>query len=259
MDILLLITRIVSPVLYLICFIFYLRGFIKKDFPRKETTNILLLAIACHFIFLFIIFLKTNHLPLGEVFRSASLFALLTATIYVILESAIKERAFGIFVLPIILTLQTVAVSTINIAKPLAQVLSNLIFEVHVLIMLSAYAGFALSFISSIMYIMLFYEIHGKRLGFFYSRLPSLKFLDEFNIYTVTAGLVFLSTGIVLGIYNSLKVWGEPFPRDPKMEIVLVNWSIYALLLLSHRMAGWRGPRPRRGTRPGSASPSRRW
>lgn len=243
MDSLLLITQIVSPLLYLISFIFYLRGFIRKEFPQRETTGVLLLAIICHFTFLAIIFLKTGHLPLGEVFRSTSLFALITVIIYVILEFIIKERAFGIFVLPVILLLQIIAVVAIDMEKPLAQVLTNLIFEVHVLIILSAYAGFALSFISSIMYIMLFYEIHGKHLGFFYTRLPSLKFLDEFNIHTVTAGFIFLSLGIILGIYNSMKVWGIPFPRDPKMEIVLINWLIYALLLISHRLIGWRGTR----------------
>ena len=56
----------------------------------------------------------------------------------------------------------------LDIDKDLVEVLAQVtFFEVHVSIMLLAYSAFTISFIASLMYILLSREIHNKKLGFF--------------------------------------------------------------------------------------------
>jgi ABC-type transport system involved in cytochrome c biogenesis permease subunit len=225
--------------LYIVSFWFYLQGFRKREYTQRRTTGILGAAVVLHTVLLVLISMKTGHLPLAGVFIVISVFAYLLAVLYLLIEYTIRERSFGIFVLPFVTGLQILASLAMDFSKPFPEVLQNLFFEVHVLSMLIGYAGFALSFIASIMYIILFHEIQSKHLGYYYSRLPSLKFLDIFSTRTVTIGLIFMTTGILMGVYNSWQVWQTLWPRDPKMTAVLINWLIYAFLLGARKGLSW--------------------
>ncbi len=233
--------RIVTPLLYIISFVLYLRGFKIREYNTVTTAGSLICALSLHVVFLILISLRTGHLPLTGVFIVISSFACVMAAIYIALEFLIKERSFGVFVLPFVIMLQVLSGVMLDIEKPVPEVLNNLLFEIHVLGMLVSYAGYALSFMASIMYIILFHEIQSRHLGYYYSRLPSLKYLDFFSVRTVTIGFIFMTLGILLGAYNSYHVWNTVWPRDPKMTAVVINWLVYLFLLIGRKYVNWEG------------------
>ena len=74
-------------------------------------------------------------------------------------------------------------------------VLESQWLAVHVLSLLFAYASFALACVVGVTYVLLFKELKAKHLGFFYSRLPSLRVLDVMNGRAVAIGWLFLTHG----------------------------------------------------------------
>ncbi|MFQ6116208.1 MAG: cytochrome c biogenesis protein CcsA, partial [bacterium] len=127
--------------------------------------------------------------------------------------------------------------------KPLDPVLTDMLFEVHVAIMISAYAAFAISFISSLMYILLSREMKSKDLGIFFERLPSLEFFDKLSNQAVNTGLIVVTGGILLGFYMGMNAWEGSWPWDPKLVAVVLSWAIYLVHYVTRKSIGWQGRR----------------
>ena len=102
----------------------------------------------------------------------------LLALAYLYTEMTTDERAMGVFILPLLVALQTIPALNPGIEARSA-VLQGPLFGIHVSSLLFAYASFALACVIGITYVLLFKEIKAKHLGFFYARLPSLQVLDR--------------------------------------------------------------------------------
>jgi ABC-type transport system involved in cytochrome c biogenesis permease subunit len=172
-----------------------------------------------------------------------SLCAWLVVVVYLYLEWTTDDLSFGALIVPIVLLLHVLTLSNlIGVAEPVSVSHSAGWFRAHVLAYVLAYAAFAISCVSAIMYLMLLGEIHAKHLGFFYNRLPSLDVLNQINDRAATFGFVFLTGGSIASwAYQELYrfwVWG-----DPAFLPILISWVIYAGHLLARRFAGWQGKR----------------
>lgn len=200
-------------------------------------------AVGVHSVYLLLLGLHSGHLPVGNTFMVLTTSAWLFVLVYLILEIRLKEMTMGVFFLPVIVLLQCISNLFINIDQPLASVLTRLFFEVHVAIMISAYAAFTISFITSVMYILLSREMQSKKLGIFFERLPSLEFFDRLSNQAVNIGLVLVSVGILMGVYMGLSVWEGRWVLDPKLLAVLVSWAIYLVHFVTRRSIGWQGKR----------------
>src|SRR5262245_64709312 len=142
--------------------------------------------------------MEVRHVPVANVSRLVSTFVWLLALSYLYLELATDERAMGVFILPILVGLQTIPVLNpgVETADP---VLDSPWFWVHVSSLLFAYASFALAGVLGLTYVVQFKEIKKKHLGYFYTRLPSLQILDVMNSRAVAVGWLFLTLGIAVG------------------------------------------------------------
>jgi len=76
-----------------------------------------------------------------------------------------------------------------------------------------------------------------------FSRLPSLRVLDELNYQLIMFGFLFLSAGIITGAVWANSAWGRYWGWDPKETWSLITWFIYATLLHAKMMRGWHGRR----------------
>lgn len=230
--------------LYWISFLFYWRFFLSnKEKTVRVATGTLLFSLVLHTIMLLAFSFERGHLPLAQFGEAATAFAWIMATLYLVQQYLLKEREFGVFVLGMVSVVQLISVLVIDYTQPLAEILYNVLFEIHVVSMLFAYAGFTLGFIAALMYLLLFHDIHGHRFGLFYSRLPSLEFLDKLNIRSILFGLILLTLGIALGMMNAGKAWGFLWEWDPKLTIVFLNWLLYLYFAISYWLFGWRGQR----------------
>ena len=229
---------------YGICFLFYLLYFTTARDALGRWGNIsLLLVVIVHLAFLAIFTWTHKRIPLAHVTEAMTLLAWFSASVYLFFEWYLRERSFGAFLMPILFVLQVVAALGLKVDRPVAPILRNVFFETHAIANLLAYAAFALSFIASLMYVLLYHEVRQKRWGMLYTRLPSLQFLSEFSLRAGLIGLGLITLGVGMGIWNALRVWDGSWSLDTKILTTLATWCIYAVFAALYWIQGWRGRR----------------
>ncbi len=215
----------------------------KTPKQAKRTRGSIIFGVSLHSVYLLALTLHLGHLPVSDTFTVLTASAWFFVVVYLVLEVRLKEMTMGVFFMPLILLLQGLSNFFINVDKGLAPVLTRLVFEVHVAVMIAAYAAFTISFITSLMYILLAREMQSKRLGIFFERLPSLEFIDNLSNQAVNIGLILVTIGIGMGLYMGFNVWTGQWVLDPKLIAVAVSWGIYLLHFVTRRAIGWQGRR----------------
>lgn len=230
---------------YTIVVILYIRNFcFESKKIAKISTFFFLLTVLIHLHYLIFLTRISQHLPLATVFEVLTCYVFTFMSIYFLIEFRIRDKSMGIFIVIIAWIFQLISNLNIDIEKIPATILNDLsYYEWHVVTMILAYSAFTISFISSIIYILLAHEIQKKQLGFFFSRLPSLELMDRLGNIAVTIGVFFISIGIVLGIMMASEVWGANWPFDPKLISVFITWLIYIFTIYLRNFRNWQGGR----------------
>jgi ABC-type transport system involved in cytochrome c biogenesis permease subunit len=219
----------------------------------KTATTVLVAAALAHTFVVGMQTMEAGHVPITDASTFTSTFVWLLALAYLYTEMTTDERAMGVFILPLLVALQTIPALNPGVEERSA-VLQGPLFGIHVSSLLFAYASFALACVIGITYVLLFKEIKAKHLGFFYARLPSLQVLDRMNQRTVVIGWVFLTIGIVAGAMFAAEARALPSaaedPRvqamslgDPKIFVAVVCWAVYSFEVFLARRIGWGGRR----------------
>ena len=192
---------------------------------------------------------EAGHAPLVGTTAAVSAFIWLLGLAYLYLELTSDERSMGVFVAVLMVAFGIIPALQPEVSRrpPLLQ---SPLFTVHVVAMLFAYASFALAGVLGVTYVLMFKEIKAKHLGFFYTRLPSLRILDQMNGRAVAVGWIFLTVGVVIGAIWAMQVRNSPDPRaqamslgDPKILVAIVSWGLYSFAVYARRAIGWSGRR----------------
>jgi ABC-type transport system involved in cytochrome c biogenesis permease subunit len=218
----------------------------------RSATTLLVAAALSHTFVIGMQTMEFGHVPVAGATSAISTFVWLLALSYLYVEMTTDERAMGVFILPLLVALQTIPALRPGI-EDRAAVLQGPLFGVHVSSLLFAYASFALACVIGITYVLLFKEIKAKHLGFFYARLPSLQVLDRMNQRAIVIGWVFLTIGMIVGGIWAAQArggYGAGDPRvqaisleDPKIYVALLCWFVYSFELFAARRIGWGGRR----------------
>ncbi len=234
--------------LYLAAAIAYGRYFATPEHASGRTATAALGAAALAHTF--VIGMRTmaaGHAPFAGTSAALSAFVWLLALAYLYTETTSGERSMGLFIVVLLVLLESIPVFDTPMADAPSTVLQSPLFVVHVSAMLFAYASFGIACVIGVTYVLMFKEIKKKQLGFFYKRLPSLQVLDRMNMRAVRIGWVFITAGIVVGGAWAMTsaVQTAPDPRlramtivDPKILIAFLCWGVYSFHLLSRRL-GW--------------------
>jgi ABC-type transport system involved in cytochrome c biogenesis permease subunit len=235
--------------LYAVAFLAYAGHFARRN-PAvgQSATTLLVAAVLAHTFVIGMQTMEAGHVPITSASTAISTFVWLLALAYLYTEMSTDERAMGVFILPLLVALQTIPAMNPGV-EPRSAVLQGPLFGIHVSSLLFAYASFALACVIGITYVLLFKEIKAKHLGFFYARLPSLQVLDTMNQRAIVVGWVFLTIGLIVGT-----VWASQAPvsdprvqamqlQDPKIFVALVCWAVYSFELFAARRIGWGGRR----------------
>ena len=217
----------------------------------RAATTLLLFAALSHTFVIGMQTMEVRHLPIANMSRAISSFVWMLTLSYLYLELTTEERSMGVFILPIVVGLQTVSVLNpgVETADP---VLDSPWFWVHVASLLFAYASFAIAGVLGLTYMLQFKEIKKKQLGYFYQRLPSLQILDVMNSRAVAIGWLFLTVGVAVGIvwtaqaraaapdHSNLQAMSLD---DPKIFIAALTWAVYSFAVFARQTMGWTGRR----------------
>ena len=173
--------------------------------------------------------------PFSNMYEYSIAFAAGVMIGYLIFEARFRQRALGVFVLPIALGLLWYASTLPNDIAPLVPALqNNLLLTLHVTVAIVAYGFFSVSFGSGVLYL-------GRRLG---GSLPeTLERLDEIGYRSVMVGFPSMALVIILGSIWAETAWGRWWGWDPKETASLVTFLLYAGYLHTRAFKGWVGTR----------------
>ena len=223
----------------------------RQPHAGRTATALLILAALAHTFVIGMQTMEVRHVPFANPSRAISTFVWLLALSYLYLETTTEERSMGVFIMPMLVGLQTIPALSPGVEN-MDPVLDSPWFWVHVSSLLFAYASFALAGVLGLTYMVQFKEIKKKHLGYFYERLPSLQTLDVMNSRAVAIGWLFLTVGVLVGaIWTAQARIAAPNDpnlqamalNDPKIFVAVLTWGVYSFAVLARRMMGWTGRR----------------
>ncbi|MCF7839060.1 MAG: c-type cytochrome biogenesis protein CcsB [Candidatus Marinimicrobia bacterium] len=174
--------------------------------------------------------------PFSNMFESLVLFSWAIVAVYLVVRVRIKLPVVGAAATLLAVLALAYASAFGSDIKPLMPALQSNWLSVHVFTCFLGYAGFAVSFIGAIAYLVASRE--GSQ-----SRSETADALDVMVEKTIAFGFLFLTVGIITGAVWANSAWGSYWTWDPKETWSLITWFIYAVYLHCRFMRGWRGRR----------------
>ena len=188
-------------------------------------------------------YVTAGHIPITNPHEATSFFSWCIVLIFFILELRHRITLLSSFIMPIVFILMLLSSLLPREIKPLAPVLQSGWLGVHTVFAFLGNAAFAMAFGIGIMYLVQEHYVKSKHLGGLFERLPSLQTLDQINFRLITVGFLLFTFAIITGAIWAESAWGNYWNWDPREVWSLVTWFIYAIILHSRLVAGWRGRR----------------
>ena len=186
-----------------------------------------------------------GHAPFSNLYESLIFFAWTLMLLYMIVEWRTKNRTFGAFVTPLAFMAMAYASFSPNISshiQPLIPALKSNWLISHVITCFFGYAAFGVSFGFSAMYLLKRLDTPEKK-NIFLKLIPSQGILDDLNYQMIIIGFLMLTLGIITGSVWAHSAWGSYWSWDPKETWSLITWLIYAAVIHSRMVRGWKGKR----------------
>jgi len=186
-----------------------------------------------------------GHAPLSNLYESLIFFSWTIVLLYLIIEWRIKSRNLGAFVIPFAFFSMAFASFSPNVnarIQPLIPALQSNWLISHVITCFFGYAALTIACGLGFMYLLKGLE-KGERPRLFFKLLPGREIVDELTYHSVVIGFIFLTLGIITGSVWAYSAWGSYWSWDPKETWSLITWLVYAAMLHSRFVHGWRGKR----------------
>ena len=255
-----------SFVFYGLATLLYLGNWVfKKKWLGQTATSMSFVALVSTSMILISRAGESGHAPFSNLWESMMLFIWATNVGYLIMEYKYKFRSIGIAVM----ALESVAMLSalmlpykFKSVEPLNPALqskwhwmNDLLstwglekyaigwLDFHVFTTFIGYAGFAISFGLSILYLIKEKSEAKSQPSALVESFPPAKTLDELSYRAIAWGFPFLAVGIVSGAVWANYAWGTYWSWDPKETWSLITWFIYAAYLHARVTRGWRGRR----------------
>ena len=189
-----------------------------------------------------------GHIPLANFYEALVSLSWTTMIIFFYIEFRYKVKLMGALVFPIISLAMAYASLSPGVQSeitPLIPALQSNWLTYHVLTCFLAYSAFAVSFVTSIVYLFKAgsHERAGQPPVKSTDVMPSLEAIDEIIYKTIAIGFLLLTVGIITGSVWANYAWGSYWGWDPKETWSLITWFIYAAFLHARLTRDWRGKR----------------
>lgn len=170
-----------------------------------------------------------GHIPVSNLYEVFVLFSLITALLYLHMETRLNNRQLGGFVMLIISAAVGFlfwygAIAGAHQIQPLIPALKSYWMKLHVPSNFIGYGAFSMAAMFGIAWL-----LSGRR--YFSVRLPSRLWLDELMYKSIALGFVFFTIATILGALWAAEAWGGYWSWDPKETWALIVWLNYAAWL----------------------------
>jgi cytochrome c-type biogenesis protein CcsB len=185
--------------------------------------------------------ITARFMPITNMYESLNFFSAAIVLAYLIVEHRFSNRAFGVFILPVVFVLMAFSSlpTTPKDIVPLIPALQSQWLVWHVVLSFIGEAAFAVAFGSGIMYLLR----ERAAAGSFAARtFPDARTLDLVTYRAVAIGFPIFTLGaLVFGAVWAKYAWGDYWTWDPKETWALITWIVYALFLHARIIQGWKG------------------
>ncbi len=234
---------------YFLAFVFYLLMMVMgRQVPGRLATYTLLGSFATHTAAIILRWQESyaagmGRAPFSNLYESLIFFAWTLSLLYLIVEWRTRNKSAGAFITPLIFLAMAYASFSPNISSkimPLIPALKSNWLITHVITCFLGYAAFGLSFGFSLMYLFKGGD-SGDRTASFLRLIPARGILEELNYQMVVIGFLMLTLGIITGSVWAHSAWGSYWSWDPKETWSLITWFVYAAVIHSRLVRGWKG------------------
>ncbi len=168
--------------------------------------------------------------PLGNQFEIFQFTAWSATTLFLVIGATFRLSLLGYFTSALMaaLTLVSLAIPAWDATRRANVFGGNPWLELHAALALFSYGVFALLALTSLLFLLRNYSLKHKRLGGWFSFLPSIIDLDQISLRLLAAGVVLLTASLAVG-----SVW---WLRDPPgsvhtVTVTIAVWLAYAIAL----------------------------
>jgi cytochrome c-type biogenesis protein CcsB len=229
-------------VCYSLTMIIYFLSFWKKTGILVKTGSVLLIfGFVFQLIGLVIRSVEAKFMPVTNMYESLNFFSCTIVLFYIIMEIKLKNRSFGVFILPVVFLLMAFSSlpTTSKEIVPLIPALQSQWLVWHVVLSFIGESAFALAFGTSIMYLI---RQKSKEDSFVSRIFPNLSELDKISYRAIIIGFPIFTIGaLIFGAVWAKYAWGDYWSWDPKETWALITWIVYALYLHVRVVHGRRG------------------
>lgn len=182
-----------------------------------------------------------GHFPFAGLYESMVLISWAIVLVWHVLESFTKLKAIGLYVMPVVLVLLTVALVEYNPPVGLGPVLRSDIVIVHVVVMLVAIGCLYVAGGAAIIYLIEETLLRRRKPGGVLGRLPSLAALDRLTYHATLLGLPFLTMGMAAGVIRAEAFRVPGWATDPMVLLSAAAWAVYLVLIAGRVRGEWSG------------------
>lgn len=181
-------------------------------------------------------------LPVANRHQAMVFFAWSILLMFLFVRRRASRGSFGLVLIPLVMAL--LIASAVNYRAEISiprEFLSDQIFAVHTISAFLAYAAFALSFVTSVLYLLQHRSLKSKHGGNFYRRLPNLEELEHIAYFMILLGVPLITVTLITGFVWSKGRFGHYWLWEPKVILATLTWFVYTLLLFVRFVYSMRG------------------
>jgi len=234
--------NVLLPILYLVTLLLYLGDFLKDNQTFRKSKSILLfVTLIIHTFYLFSRTVEFNHFPFTNKFEVFTLLACSIAFSYFLLELITDIKGTGVFIIIFAFIFQLISSLFIEDLLEVKEVLQNRFLGSHVVSAIWGYAGFTISAVYGVLFLVLYKKIKASKFDLIYNRLPNLETMEKLSFDSLLIGFSLLTVAIIIG-FTWLPSAFEDFSYfDPKIISSSLVWLIYAAGIAVKLFSGWYG------------------
>jgi cytochrome c-type biogenesis protein CcsB len=224
----------------------------RQSETRRVLQAMVTLGFVAHTASLAVSGWQLGHFPIVNPKEVSSFIAWATMAYYLLISLRYRTKALPTFIIPLVFLFTLISLIWPEPGGPLpvslegaitASALTQVIFPIHVTLLIFSYAAFVMTFVTGVMYLMQERELKSKTFGTAFYRLPALNTCDDISYHSLTVGFVLLTLGMVTGIVWNRQRDGTYWHFDPKEVMALITWFVYLFIIHYRLTAGWRGRR----------------
>jgi len=202
-------------------------------------------AVVFHFVSIAEHTSALGHLPLGNIFDTASMGSFMFAVVFLLVYWRYRFVGLSLFVFPLAAVLSVAAAMGAPMAPWANRQIRDVWLLVHIVLVLIGYSALLLSAGAALFYLVQERRLKKKSRSFLAfldsERVPPLATLDTMITHSMSVGFVAITLAVIAGSTWASIELGVKWIREPKIVISLATWSFYLVMLCLRVAAGWRG------------------